>query len=146
MNNDDGIDRYIGMYFSLQRKAEEATLSEKELDQLALCESVLQKRHELDEFDQWLDEAFGMKIAACSEACNSSKQQGMTPEPEKISRRQRKKLGSERYWKLLGDRIFVALSEEEKQWMAQFEKEFPRQASKLQKRILPDEEFDDEED
>jgi hypothetical protein len=59
MNYADGIDRYIGMYFHLQRKAEEGPLSEEELEQLALCESVLQKRHELDEFDQWLDEAFG---------------------------------------------------------------------------------------
>lgn len=52
-------DRYISLYFRLQRKAEEGPLSEEELEQLSLCESVLQKRHELDEFDQWLDEAFG---------------------------------------------------------------------------------------
>ena len=58
MNYADGIDRYIGMYFHLQRKAEEAPLSEEELEQLALCESVLQKRRELQEFDQWLDEVF----------------------------------------------------------------------------------------
>lgn len=50
-------DRYISLYFRLQRKAEDEPLSEEELEQLALCESVLQKRHEMDEFDRWLDEA-----------------------------------------------------------------------------------------
>lgn len=54
-------DRYLNMYLHLQRKAEAGPLSEEELEQLALCESVLQKRHEEDEFDRWLDEAFGKK-------------------------------------------------------------------------------------
>ena len=50
-------DRYISLYFRLQRKAEDEPLSEEELEQLALCESVLQKRKEEDEFDRWLEEA-----------------------------------------------------------------------------------------
>lgn len=54
-------DRYLNLYLRLQRKAEEIPLSKDEQEQLALCESVLQKRKEEDEFDRWLEEAFGTK-------------------------------------------------------------------------------------